>query len=69
MEKFQFTHLSQDQTKEVSVINWKNCGEGVEKESRVIFNSAYLQVPLWVSFITVFTFYDPPLARVCHVLF
>ena len=24
---------------------------------------------LWVCFFTVFTFYDPPLARVCHVLF
>ena len=29
----------------------------------------YLQVPLWVLFFTVFTFYDPPFARVCHVLF
>ena len=68
-EKFQLTHLSQDQTKEVSVVNWKNCGGGVEKESRVILNFAYLQVPLWVWFFTVFTFYDPPFARVCHVLF
>ena len=68
-EKFKLTHLSQDQTKEVSVVNWKNCGGGVKKESRVIFDSAYLQVPLWVWFFTVFTFYDPPFARVCHVLF
>ena len=29
----------------------------------------YLQVPLWVCSFTVFTFYDPPLARVCHMLF
>ena len=40
----------------------------VEKESRCYFNSAYLQVPLWVWLFTVFTFYDPPFARVCHVL-
>ena len=26
-------------------------------------------MPLWVWFFTVFTFYDPPFARVCHVLF
>ena len=68
-EKFKLTHLSQDQTKEASVVNWKNCGGGVEKESRGILNFAYLQVPLWVCFFTVFTFYDPPFARVCHVLF
>ena len=68
-EKFQLTHLSQDQTKEVSVVNWKNCGGGIKNVSRVIsLNSAYLQAPFWVWFFTVFTFYDPPFARVCHML-
>ena len=42
---------------------------GLKKRVGVIFNFAYLQVPLWVWFFTVFTFHDPPFARVCHVLF
>ena len=42
---------------------------GLKKRVAVIFNSAYLQVLLWVWLFTVFTFYDPPFARVCHVLF
>ena len=45
----------------------KTVAEELKKRVAVIFNSAYLQVPLWVWFFTVFTFYDPPFARVCHM--
>ena len=31
-------------------------------------NSAYLEVPLWVWFFTVFTWYDHPFTRVFSVL-
>ena len=39
------------------------------KKESVHFSYVYLQVLLWALLFTVFTFYDPPLARVCHVLF
>ena len=38
-----------------------------ECKNCVTLNNFYLQVTFWVFFFTVFTFYDPPLARVCHV--
>ena len=40
----------------------------VQKKS-VHFSYVYLQVLLWALLFTVFTFYDPPFARVFHVLF
>ena len=41
----------------IHVVSWKLC------------RRVYLQVLLWVWFFTVFTFYDPPFARICNVLF
>ena len=60
----------EDQTKEV-LWRVKNASckiRDVQKKS-VHFSYVYLQVLLWALLFTVFTLYDPPLARVFHVLF
>ena len=77
-EKFHSHIQVKDQTKEVFISSVKICCGGLKrhlakyakwKMGSVHFSCVYLQVLLWVWFFTVFTFYDPPFARVCYVLF